>query len=234
MAIVLTIIGHLLAFVGALTGIIGNTRDDTRRGFRRITRTGWVAAVVAFIGIALSTFQSVDSYRTSKTYEAIVLRDIEQGWRQLLSPWMLVRWEIVNDKGDLRLQTARALLDKDLRKRFDAFDFTKKSRIPEYGNDDLGKLICQMTNRGMGMMDRSVRANTTLVSRDIAVSVDSLRKSRTFVLLLRATCGAVGMKPDYSLLAGAFSADDAHAYLSELLKLGELLGDPGAKYPHDK
>ena len=221
MDLLVIILGHLLTLCGALVALLGDTWDKSKPQFRRLTPVGWVAAIIATIGMGASAYQSYDNYRTERDYRAIAMDDIRGGWRQVASPWALTLWEVKGTDPGVSvsaLREAQNHLDA-----FDKIDLGKTSRVSEYGNKTLGNLFCEQSSVGMTIMERAVQFNTRVLPPDVATAVRRLRQEPMFGRLLRAGCRQPD-QPDYSLLEDKFNAPEGTAYLAKLIELGELLG----------
>ena len=230
MSIHITVVGHILTLLGAIIGILGNTSNPAQMGFKRLTRLGWCAAIVASLGISLTIFKSIDDYITSTVYTQIALKDIRGGWRQVATPFFLLEWEVNGEAGDISVAAIKNIRDSGILTKFDRVDFTRKTQIKEYAEWDLGRLACRTTSQGMKIMESSVKANADRISRDIAKKVQELRQSSNFAKFLAAGCGnTLERKPNYALFKDAFDTEEMKAYLSLLIDLGNELGDPGRK-----
>jgi hypothetical protein len=230
MSLFLSIGGKLLAMIGTFTAIIGNTWDSKKLGIRKLTTTGWIAGGVAFLGLSLSLYTSISDHNTRKSYENIALKDVKGGWRQMLVPWMLVRWEVTGDEGNLDLNTVQTLLDAKLQSKFDSVDFSEKTKITQYEDASLGFLMCKQTSTGMHIMEGTVKTYATMISPEVIATVKAIRQSPVFGELLAAGCGtATNQQPNFSLFSGMFSSDEVDDYLNALINLGTQLGDPGMK-----
>ena len=230
MSILITVVGHVLTLRGAIIAILGDTSNPAQKGWKRLTRLGWGAAIVASLGISVTIYKSIEDYQTSKLYATIALMDIRGGWRQVASPFFLLEWEVTGRKGDTSVAAIKNILDSGMLTKFDEVDFTHKTQIKQYAKWDLGSLACRQTATGMKIMESSVRANDERISGDIAEKVQKLRQSRSFGKLLAAGCGAtLERKPNYALFRGAFDTKEMKEYLSLLIDLGTELGDPGRK-----
>ena len=54
-------IGSLLVFAGAIVGICGSTWDSKKKGIKKVTTKGWVTVFLAFLGLALASYQTYQS-----------------------------------------------------------------------------------------------------------------------------------------------------------------------------
>ncbi|TQV87578.1 hypothetical protein [Aliikangiella coralliicola] len=230
MSIFITILGHVLTLLGAITGIFGETYDPKKKRKIKLTRLGWTAAIVASLGISLTIYKSVDDYLTSKVYEEIALKDIKTGWRQVASIFFLLEWEVKGEKSKVSINAIKNIRDSGMLAKFDQVNFKNKTKVIQYAEWNLGQLACKQTSMGMRIMESAVRANDERISRDIAEKVQKLRQSPVFGKLLAAGCGTtVERKPNYELFKGMFNTEEMKSYLSLLIELGNELGNPGKK-----
>lgn len=228
MDLFLSICGHVLTFFGALVAVIGDTWKSEAKGIRKLTRTGWIASIIASLGIALSIYNSVEENKTHRVYEEIALRDIVRGWRQVASPLTLANWEATGVKGDISISSLKALLTEGSLAKLDKVDFSRPTQVPQYEGRPLGQLFCEMSRSGMAIMEGAVRNNTTVVSREIATKVERLRQGPVFGEFLAFGCGTtLDGKPDLTRFKGMFDRELMRAYVRELISLGEELPDPG-------
>ena len=225
MDLALTVLGHVFTLCGALVALVGDTWDTRRPRFRRLTTVGWFAAAIACVGMGLSIHQSYDKHQTENMFRELALDDISGGWRQVASPWALTLWEVTDaDSVPVSVATLGLILDGGHLEAFDEIDLGMTSRVAEYGDRTLGILYCQQSAQGMGIMERAVQYNMTVLPRDVAAAVRQLRQEPMFGRFLTAGCGNRRRdEPDYSRLLGEFSAMEGRSYLSRLLTLGELL-----------
>jgi hypothetical protein len=68
----------LLAFLATLVGIRGNTWDSSKKGWHRVTLTGWIAALAAFLVVVLQVSVAIKAYVDAERREAT-----QQSLRQL-------------------------------------------------------------------------------------------------------------------------------------------------------
>ncbi|MCB1096082.1 MAG: hypothetical protein KDN22_10950 [Verrucomicrobiae bacterium] len=70
----------ILIFVGVIVGIIGGTWNASNRGVRKITRTGWVTILVAFLLLVINILSNIEANRSERIKEerdAKVAQDVE-------------------------------------------------------------------------------------------------------------------------------------------------------------
>ena len=224
MNLLITFLGNLLALCGAIIALTGNTWDREKRGLKRLTLVGKFAAVVAIVGMGISTYQAIDRYRTERVYRENAMADIYGGWRQVATPWALALWEVTDKKNKLAVSTLEEIRDGDFLQKFDEIDLGILSRVPEYGEMTLGNLFCRQSGQGMRIMGATVQGNTTFLPRDVAAGVKELRRKPMWGRLLKAGCSDLQRDtPDYTLLKGKFNSDEGKSYLAKLIELGKLL-----------
>lgn len=90
----LDFLAPFVALAAAAVAIAGDTWNPNAAGWRRITRTGWLAIAVAMCGFGLSTVSAIDSYFEEKARRAAAIQEIDVAWRALVSPFRLMLWEI--------------------------------------------------------------------------------------------------------------------------------------------
>lgn len=234
MSLFLALSGPLLAFGAALVGIVGNTWDSKKTGIARLTGVGWAALLIALVGIALSTYKVVVDHRVSAKYEAYALNEIGLGWRQVATPWMLLRWEMTGERGNLQFSTMKELLSPELRAKFNKANFERKTKVSQYGDRTLGTLLCQQSSRGMKLMEQKSENFAAMINPEIVHLVRNLKTSGTFGGLLAAGCGTADFrKPNHEIFDGLFTKDSAVVYIKNLIELGKLLDHPESRSRKD-
>ena len=146
------------------------------------------------------------------------------------TPFMLLDWEVNDVKRTRNIAELERIRDNNLLVKFSKVDFSKLSKIPQYGDKSLGTLTCKLTSKGMVIMEKASLSNSEIIDRDVAKRVESLRQSGSFGGLLAAGCGdSLTKKPNYELFKTLFSEKKMLGYLNNLIELGILLGETGVK-----
>jgi hypothetical protein len=115
-------VGHLLGLLGASLGLIGNTWDKKRRGWRRLTRSGRGALVIIVAGFALSVSSTYSEHEKHRRLQAVAATEIEQAWRPLIYPFTLMLWEIRGQSVGYEPRELESLLSDDVQQRIRAID----------------------------------------------------------------------------------------------------------------
>ncbi|MBR8844843.1 MULTISPECIES: hypothetical protein [Pseudoalteromonas] len=226
MDILLTTLGHVFTFIGAITAVLGDTYHSERQGLKKITKVGWVAATVATLGISINIYKSVDDHLTKEVYQSIALKDVRIGWGMVATPFMLLDWEVSGEKRQRNVVELQRILNVGLLSKFAEVDFSKLSKIPQYGDKNLATLTCQFTSKGMSIMEKASLQNSEIISRDVVQLIEDMRQSGSFGGLLAAGCGdSLTRQPNYELFRKLFVEEKMQAYLRNMIELGKLIGE---------
>lgn len=86
-------LGIVLTLIGAIVGLLGETRDKHKRGWRSLTLYGWAALAVVLAGFVISVVTNYEQQERNRRLQASAAHDIEEGWRALIYPFTLMLWQ---------------------------------------------------------------------------------------------------------------------------------------------
>ena len=115
-------IGHLLGLLGASLGLIGNTWDKKKRGWRKLTPNGRVALAIIVAGFSLSGSSTYSEHEKHRRLQAVAATEIEQAWRPLIYPFTLMLWEIRGESVGYDPRELESLLSEDIQQQIRGID----------------------------------------------------------------------------------------------------------------
>ncbi|NRF28362.1 hypothetical protein [Vibrio coralliilyticus] len=222
MSIVATIMGHLITACSALLAIHGETWDHSRKGIKKLTKIGLIAAILAVTGLTLSIYQSIDKHNKEQAYQTHALEEMKKGWSLLFLPFEALYFQIHSKKienGDYVKFAQTLLVDNSMLEQFDNLDFKEMHKFQKLGT--LGSMVCSQTISGMGIIKEQENKYSDFISLEIKQDIENIQKSSAFSELIRhggcpSIFGQAGNNPDkYN---GVFNKDSMRDYIKQILE----------------
>lgn len=201
----------IIAMGAVVLGVRGGTWDRTRRGWKRVTRTGWLSLVLGFVACVVSAVQTGISERKlewqerqKQTVRIIAEGELHESLLHLLFPFEVLCYEIKDDFKDVPPYAGGFYGDHDIRLkwltnpnvmyRFEHYDLNR--RPARYFDDGTwGYLFHSATTKSLADIERTLEKYSMYLDADVMIDIKRLEKHEFTELRLVLNMQA-HLKPD--------------------------------------
>lgn len=163
--------GHLLGLFGASLGLIGNTWDKKRRGWRRLTPNGRIALVIILAGFSLSINSTYGEHEKHRRLQEVAATEIEQAWRPLIYPFTLMLWDIREQSVGYDPSELQALLSDQVQQQIRGIDLLGDA--PHYSGS-WRSILSTSTLNGREALESARETFYPLLDDDLIVAIQEV------------------------------------------------------------
>ncbi len=214
----LSFIGPSLAFGGAIIAIIGNTWDNRLTGWRRITVTGWAAAMVALAALAISLASAWQTAQETKARRAAAIAEIEIAWKGLVAPFGLMLWEIDGQQSNPDAALIERMLEDQTLQLVDQIDL--RGEAPHH-HGLWTENICRSATTGYQELRRAQTIYVGIIDADLITKMKDVATDYMIqVMMILPPCGEMVLSMDHPVrLQSITNFRELPRYLESLLAL---------------
>lgn len=214
----LSVIGHLIAFLAAGIAVVGDTWDSSRRGIRRVLPAGWIAVCVAVAGFGVSLIDTWRNYQDKLTRQSLAMEEVEGAWRDLAAPFRLLLWEIDGSQSNPDAAMIERLIADNGIESLDAIDL--RGEAPHHHGEWMNN-ICGPAYRGREEIRRLQAVYVGILETELIAAMQAVAASHVPEFMsVHAPCGEVDFGEDYPIrLESIVNHREMRGFLRALLNL---------------
>ena len=213
-----------IGLAAAGVAVVGNTWNVRARGWRRITRTGWVAITVAVCGFGLSTFSTYEKHQEKKAQRAAAIQEIDVAWKGLVAPYRLMLWEIDGYQSNPDDALIERVMKKETLNRINQIDL--RGDAPHH-HGLWFENICGAAKRGHDDLRRAQTIYVGIIDADLITKMKDVAADYMIqAMMVLSPCGEWSPSAEYPLkLESITNFRELPRYLAALLALRRELDE---------
>ncbi|MDA8747399.1 hypothetical protein N9M66_04235 [Litoreibacter sp.] len=215
------LVAPALALFGGLIGIVGDTWDSARKGWRKLRPTGALAAVVILISGLIAVNEGISSQRKTLAVRDIAYREIRRGWAQLSVPFHQALWSLEGAQPEFSTTMFDEFSSMELLKKYDAIEFDDMPPVRKF--ESWARVICEPTHTGMSLLLEKSALYTDAIPAIMVNTIHDLSISEGVrIFRTAAPCGEVSLERGFEGYWGQANILD---YAQKLRFLGHQLDE---------
>lgn len=215
---ILSFLGHFIALLAAGIAVAGDTWDSKARGLRKLTLVGRLTIVIALIGFGLSGISTYNDWKGQAARRAAAIDEIDIAWRDLVSPYRLMLWQLDSEQSNPDEAMIERLLNGDALQQLNRIDL--RGEAPHHHGPWFDN-ICGPAQRGHDALRRSQTIYVGVIDAELITAMKDVATDYMIqAMMTLAPCGAWSPEGDYPLhLESITNFRELPRYLEALLAL---------------
>jgi len=178
----------ILGFSATIIGIIGNTWDEKRNGYKKLTKTGWIAFIIALISLLFSIIKTNENNRNKKAIEKVVMDEmklavsiLEEPVQNLYLYWKLDKGIDTLNKQEISNELKNInLSDTSFVYYIDNFNLLHNPKIPTllFNNQSWAEYILLDFERALKIINTTLAVNSGFLNPEELLIINNLKSQR--------------------------------------------------------